>query len=111
MAKSGELSANKASLDVCMSELRVERMEQIFNNIKQKAHHHHHGDGYHMTLKDKLKQRKLLLIDESFDPYRKLLLALFDYYLIEHATMNSAMINLLQNKLYKSFCMHITVFM
>lgn len=57
-----------------------------------------------------LKQKKAAIIDESFTPYKKVLIAVYDYYLIEYGSTLNNQKFAQQNRMLKQICMHLNVF-
>ena len=58
------------------------------------------------------KPKHKMIVDDSFKPYCMCLQALFDYYLIEYSsTLNNQIATIFGKKEYKSFLMHISVFL
>lgn len=100
LVKSRGLNQNQSSFSAYIGKYRIFKMNQIYNDVQPPT-----------AVKLRKDGKKQAVVDDSFEPFLKCLQYLFDYYIIEFSsTLNQPLLDILPNKIYKNFCMHINVF-
>ena len=105
---------NPSSFKQHVQNYQSRKLDQIFNDMQREVKLEVAQKGPTKTGAPgwNAKPKQKVVIDESFRPYCQCLQALFDYYLIEYSTtLNNQIAAIFGKKEYKSFLMHVNVFL